>query len=142
MYRLAALPVIAAALAGGEVSVSWGRRIGDWTDPLPAEVRDDADAELLSAVGHGASLHDLAQIAEELRRVHARPDDDEGDGFADRKARLGRTFGAAGRLVGALKFRRTVEPESTLDSRASGRGPEGDPTLPQCRHHSMAQADT
>src|SRR5258708_39063197 len=102
MYRLAAHPVIAAALAGGEVSVSWGRQIGDWTDPLPAEVRDDADAELLSAAGHGASLHDLAQIAEELRRVHARPDDDEGDGFADRKVRLGRTFGGAGRLEGDL----------------------------------------
>jgi hypothetical protein len=140
MHTLAAHPVIAAALAGGQVSVSWARQIGDWTDPLPAEVRDDADQELLSAARHGASLHDLAGIAGELRRVHARPYDDGGDGFADRKVRLGRTFGGAGRLEGDLTARCAAALEAVLDSLASVRGPEDDRTMAQRRHDALEEA--
>ena len=72
MHRLTAHPVVANGLSDACVSVSWAQQIMDWTKPLPDEVRDDADAELLAAASAGASLSDLAQIAEELRRA-ARP---------------------------------------------------------------------
>ncbi|HEY2074910.1 MAG TPA: hypothetical protein VGH53_01115, partial [Streptosporangiaceae bacterium] len=87
MHRLTGHPVIAAALAGGSLSPSWAAQIMDWTRTLPGDVRDDADAELLAAAANGASLSDLAGIAEELQREHAQPDDDggdDGDGFEDR----------------------------------------------------------
>ncbi len=41
--------MIAAALAGGAVSLSWAHQVCDWTDRLPAAVRDSADGELLAA---------------------------------------------------------------------------------------------
>src|SRR5215475_6122656 len=44
--RLAAHPVVAQALAGGEISASWARELCDWSDRLPADKRDDADAIL------------------------------------------------------------------------------------------------
>ena len=46
--RLAAHPVIAAALAAAQVPVSLARLICDWTDQLPDEHRDDADGILLA----------------------------------------------------------------------------------------------
>src|SRR5215468_2806115 len=41
--RLAAHPVIARALASGEISASWARAICDWSERLPEASRDDAD---------------------------------------------------------------------------------------------------
>ena len=98
MHRLTAHPVVANGLSDACVSVSWAQQIMDWTKPLPDEVRDDADAELLAAASAGASLSDLAQIAEELRREHARPDDDgDDDGFEDRgRGWPGRSAGRGG----------------------------------------------
>jgi hypothetical protein len=43
MKRLAAHPAVAAALAEGAVSPSWAH-ICTWTDALPGDQRDDADA--------------------------------------------------------------------------------------------------
>ncbi|HXB46294.1 MAG TPA: hypothetical protein VNW50_00925, partial [Streptosporangiaceae bacterium] len=59
MHRLNGHPLIGAALAGGTISVSWAAQIMDWTRSLPEDVRDDADAELLSAAANGAALADL-----------------------------------------------------------------------------------
>src|ERR1700761_2450891 len=36
-------PAVVAALAGGEVSESWGRAICQWTGKLPEEYRQEAD---------------------------------------------------------------------------------------------------
>jgi hypothetical protein len=118
MHQLESHPVIGAALADGRVSLSWARLVGDWTDPLPDCVRDDADAELLAAAVNGAGLNDLAGIAAELRAVHAEPDGDDGDGFADRCLRLAATFGGAGRLEGDLTARCAAAVEAVLDSLA------------------------
>src|SRR6202042_815163 len=63
---LQAPPPVAAALAAGQVSLSWARQITDWSDRLPDDHRAGADAELLAAAGAGADLADLAGIAEEL----------------------------------------------------------------------------
>ena len=73
--RLAAHPVIAAALAAGQLPVSLARLICDWTDKLPEDLREDADGILLAAVLGGADQHDLARLAREmLDRAQARPD--------------------------------------------------------------------
>src|SRR5438552_13441195 len=47
--RLAAHPVIARALAGGEISPSWARAVCGWSERLPEAVRDDADQILAGA---------------------------------------------------------------------------------------------
>ena len=77
--RLAAHPVVAAALAGGQVSASWARQICDWADQLPAGHRGDADRILLAAVAGGAQLADLSGLAEEMYLRSASPDRDPGD---------------------------------------------------------------
>jgi hypothetical protein len=108
MRRLAAHPALADALAGGSVSPSWARAIAAWTDLLPDTHRAGADEILLAAAAGGASLADLAGLAEEMRARTATPDDDgpgpdgPDDGFADRRLRLGLTFRGAGRLEGDL----------------------------------------
>src|SRR5215469_16540907 len=47
--RLAGHPAIAAALKGGQLSVSWARAISGWTDRLPDGARGGADQILLAA---------------------------------------------------------------------------------------------
>ena len=131
MRRLAEHPAVAAALADGSVSVSWARQICDWTGRLPAAVRDDADGELLAAAANGAGLTELAFIAEDLRREHARPDSD-GDGFEDRQVRLSTTLDGAGRLTGDLTPRCAAAVEAVLDSLAQPGRARGHP------HHGPA----
>ena len=46
--RLAVHPLIAAALAAGQLSASWARALCAWTDQLPEDRRADADAILLA----------------------------------------------------------------------------------------------
>jgi hypothetical protein len=100
--RLAAHPVIARALADGEISASWARELCDWTDRLSAGKRDDADAILTGAARGGAELADLAGLAVEMYE-RSRPDcPDEDGGFGDRAVWLGVTLGGAGRLDGDL----------------------------------------
>jgi len=139
MHRLNAHSLVAAALADGTVSPSWAQQIMDWTRRLPEDVRGDADAELLAAAANGASLADLAGIAEELRRVHAQPDKDD-DGFEDRRLRLSRTFGGAGRLDGDLDPRCAAATEAVLGALSQPRGPEDTRTLAQRLHDAMEEA--
>src|SRR5262249_11164385 len=61
--RLAAHPVVAQALADGEISASWARELCDWSDRLPVGKREDADAILTGAARAGAELADLAGLA-------------------------------------------------------------------------------
>ena len=93
--RLAAHPLVAAALAGGQVSASWAKQICEWTDLLPAAQRGDADQILLAAVAGGAALADLSGLAEEMYRRSAQPDRDSGD------AGTGEPGSGAGREGGA-----------------------------------------
>ncbi len=141
MHRLAAHPAVADALAGASVSVSWAQQIMDWTKPLPDQVRDQADQELLAAAAAGASLPDLAGIAEDIRREHARPDDDgDGDGFKDRGLRLARTFGGAGRLEADLSARCTTALETVLGSLSRPYGAEDTRTPGQRQHDALEEA--
>ena len=73
--RLAAHPVIAAALAAGQISASWARQLCDWTGQLPEDLRPDADQILLAAAAGGADLHDLTALAREMiERSRTTPD--------------------------------------------------------------------
>ncbi len=138
MRRLGEHPAVAGALGDGNVSLSWAGQICEWTDRLPAAVRDDADSELLAAAGAGAGLADLGFIAEDLRRQHARPDTD--DGFEDRNLRLATTFEGAGRLTGDLTARCATAVEAVLDSLAKPGGPEDTRSLAQRRHDALEEA--
>ncbi len=140
MRRLDAHPRIAAALAAGTISVSWARQLADWSDRLPEDHRGDADADFLAAAGGGAGLSDLAGLAEDLRRQHAQPDPDDGDGFGDRNVRLDRTFGGAGRLTGDLTPACAQLAETVLDALARVRGPEDDRSTGQRRHDALEEA--
>ena len=66
MRRLAAHPVIAAALAEGQISASWARAICGWSDRLPQDLREDADQILVAAAAGGAELADLAGLAQQM----------------------------------------------------------------------------
>jgi len=139
MRRLAAHSAIAAALANGLVSLSWARQMAEWSDRLPEDARDDADSQLLAAAGRGIDLSGLAEIAEELRRQHATPDEDR-DGFEDRKVRLSRTFEGVGRLEGDLTARCAQAFEAVMESLSAVRGPEDTRTLAQRQHDGLEEA--
>ena len=140
MRQLQAHPLIAAALASGQLSVSWARQLIDWSDRLPAEHRDDADTQLLAAAQAGAGLASLAGLAEDLRRRHAAPDETDDDGFEDRALRLATTFDGAGRIEGDLTPRCAAAVDTVLDSLAAKRGPEDTRTLRQRWHDALEEA--
>ena len=142
MHRLTAHPAIAAALTSASISASWAQQVMDWTRALPDDVRDAADGELLAAAASGAGLADLAAIAEDLRREHARPDEDKDDGFNDRRLRLDKTFGGAGRLEGDLSERCTAITEAVLGALSQPTGPEDDRTAGQRQHDALEEAMT
>src|SRR5205823_5247116 len=86
MRRLAVHPVIAQALAEGQISASWARAVCGWSDRLPAELREDADQILVQAAAGGAELADLAGLAQHMYE-RSRPGEPDGgdDGFDDRR---------------------------------------------------------
>ncbi len=138
--RLAAHPVIADALAAGQISASWARQICDWTEQLPEDLRADADQILLAAALGGADLHDLKALAREMiERARTSPDAD-GDGFADRAVWLGTTLGGAGRLQGDLTPECAASLQVILDALADRGGPEDTRTAAQRRHDALQQA--
>jgi hypothetical protein len=141
MRDLQAHPAVAAALAAGQVSLSWARQITDWTSALPDDRRGDADEQLLAAARRGFGLSDLAGLAEDLRRQYAGPDADD-DGFEERGLRLATTFDGAGRLEGDLTPRCTAAFRAVLDSLSPVRGPEDTRTLAQRWHDAMEEACT
>jgi hypothetical protein len=114
--RGGAHPRVLAALAAAQIVESVARTVCDWTDKLPADCRDCADAILVAAALSGASLEDLARLAAEIY-ARSRPPDpgDRPGGFDDRSVRLETTFEGAGVLGGAL----------TPEMRRGGRGGAG-----------------
>ena len=146
MKRLDAHPAVRTALAAGAISPSWARHICAWTAKLPDDVRDDADEVLLAAAAGGATLPDLAALAEEMRRRTAAPDPDgpggpDGDdGFADRRVRLGVTYGGAGVLEGDLTPACAAALQAVLAALSKKAGPEDVRTAPQRRHDALEEA--
>jgi Domain of unknown function (DUF222)/HNH endonuclease len=139
--RLAAHPRIRDALAAGTVSESWARQIADWSDLLPPTARDAADAILLAAAAAGATLLDLAGLAEEMRARTAAPDRDGDDGgLADRSLRLDLHYRGAGRLRGDLTPRCAAALQAILDALGKKAGPEDTRTPPQRDHDALEEA--
>jgi Domain of unknown function (DUF222) len=142
MRGLAEHPLIAAALAGGTLSLSWARQLMEWSDRLPEGRRADADERLLAGAVRGAGLSDLFGLFEELRRQCASADTDPGDGFADRGVQFATTFGGAGRIEGDLTARCAAAVEAVLGSLSAKRGPEDVRTLGQRQHDALEEACT
>ena len=138
--RLGGHPVIAAALAAGQLPVSLARLICDWTEKLPEDLRDDADGILLAAVLGGADPHDLAKLAREmLDRAQTSPDTGE-DGFDERALWLDTTFGGAARLQGDLTPACAAALTVVLDALGQKAGPEDTRTAAQRRHDAIEEA--
>ncbi len=96
--RTTAHPRVLAALAGRQMSESYGRAICTWTDKLPQDSRADADEILIAAARAGMELPDLAMLAREMfeRSRPDAPDEDPDRAFEDRAVRLVTTFDGAG----------------------------------------------
>ena len=54
--RLAAHPLVAAALTAGQLSASWAKALCEWTDQLPEDRRADADRILLTSLSQPPGL--------------------------------------------------------------------------------------
>ena len=97
--RAAAHPEVVRVLAAGELSESYARMICAWTDKLPEDCREAADAILVTAARAGMDVRDLAGLAAEIyaRSLPADPDKDRDEAFEDRSVKLETTFDGAGR---------------------------------------------
>jgi hypothetical protein len=129
--RLDAHPAVRAALAAGDISVSWAQQVCAWSDRLPEEVRGQADVILLSEAAAGADLDRLSGLAEELFRLTALPDADDGKDFTDRSLAQDLTFGGAGRLVADLTPECAAAVMAMLESLGKRTGPLDERSLPQ-----------
>jgi Domain of unknown function (DUF222) len=138
--RLAVHPVIAAALAEGQISASWARAVCGWSDRLPADVRGDADQILAEAAAGGAELADLAGLAQQMvERARAGGPDGDDDGFEDRRLLLDLTFGGAGRLTGDLTAGCAAAVSAVLEALGKPAGPEDTRTVTQRRHDALEE---
>jgi len=143
MRQLSGRPLLGAALAGGQVSVSLAFTIADWTQKLPPAMRTETDHILLDAVAAGASHDDLKTIAgcaiEAWRRQQ--PDADDPDP-GDRGLKMGTTFGGAGLIRGDLTPECATAVRAVLEALGKKQGPEDDRTEPQRFHDALQLACT
>ena len=140
--RAAAHPQVVAALAGRQMSESYGRAICQWTDKLPAGCRRAADAILVTAARAGMDLRDLAALAAELyeRSRPDAPDEDPGLGFEDRAVRLETTFEGAGVLGGDLTPACAAVVGAVLDALSAPAGAQDTRTRAQRYHDGLQEA--
>jgi len=140
--RAAAHPEVAAALAAGEMSESFARTICAWTDKLPEESREDADAILLTAAGTGMDLRDLAGLAAEIyaRSLPENPDGDKDEAFEDRSVKLETTFDGAGVLHGDLTPECAAVVGTVLDALSAPAGAEDTRSQAQRFHDGLQEA--
>ncbi len=140
MRRLWAHPAVGDALAAAKISESWARQICEWSDLLPQDARGDADVILLGAAAGGAELRDLADLAEEIRKHTAKPDDGDDDGFDDRSLHLSKTFGGAGTLRGDLTPQCAAALAAVLEALGKRAGPEDLRSKWQRDHDAVEEA--
>jgi Domain of unknown function (DUF222) len=135
-------PRILAALAAGDLpSKSYARAVCGWTDRLPEDCRDNADAILVSAAQMGMELPDLAALAAEIE-ARSRPDipDQDGPRFEDRAVKLETTFGGAGVLTGELSPECAAVVAAVLDALSAPRGAEDDRSHAMRYHDALEEA--
>jgi len=111
------------ALAAEEITESYARTLCGWTDRLPEDSRDTADAILAAAAARGMDLRDLAMLAAEIVSRACPPDEDPGPAFEDRAVRLETTFAGAGCCRGSDRgVRRAGEHGAGCPVRSPRRG--------------------
>ena len=140
--RAARHPLVAAVLAGGEMSESFGRTICTWTDKLPPDCRQAADEILLGAAAAGMDLPELAALAREIldRSRPDLPDEDPDGGLEDRAVRLVTTFEGAGVLHGDLTPQCAAVVTAVLDALSAPAGAADTRTHPQRYHDALQEA--
>ena len=137
----AASPGAGRAGRRGPASESYARAICGWTDRLPEDCRDNADAILVSAAQMGMDLPDLAALAAEIE-ARSRPDvpDEDAPRFEDRAVKLETTFGGAGVLTGDLTPECAAVVAAVLDALSAPRGAEDDRTHAMRYHDALEEA--
>ncbi len=139
--RARAHPRVLAAMAAGEMTESCARTLCGWTDRLPEDSRDTADAILVAAAARGMDLRDLAMLAAEIAARACPPDDDgPGQSFGDRAVRLEGTFDGAGLLSGDLTPECTALVGTVLEALSAPRGAEDARSHAQRYHDALAEA--
>ena len=143
--RAAAHPLVAAALAAGEISESVARTVCGWTDKLPEECREAADEILLRAARSGMDVRDLAGLAGEIyaRSLPQDPGDpgkDQDEAFEDRSVRLETTFEGAGVLSGDLSPECASIVGAVLDALSAPAGAEDTRSQAQRCHDALQEA--
>src|SRR6202451_2563127 len=135
-------PRIMSALAAGDiVARSFARALCGWTDRLPEDCRDNADAILVSAAQMGMDLQDLLALAAEIE-PRPRPDvpDQDGPRFEDRAVKLATTFGGAGVLTGDLTPECAAVVTAVLEALSAPRRAEDDRTHAMRYHDALEEA--
>ncbi len=141
--RLAAHPAVAQALAAGDISVSYARRICDWVDELPPDVQDVAETILVQAAIGGAEIGDLAALFEEIRARTARPDSDGGAEdrrFQERRLWLDEHLGGNARLDGNLTPSASAAVRAVLECLNDWTGPDDLRSQAQRDHDALEEA--
>jgi len=140
--RAAAHPRVVAALAEGVFSESYARKVCEWSNKLPADCRDAAEAILVAAAQSGADLQDLVQLAAEMyTRSLPEPDDDQPDeSFEDRRVTVETTFDGAGVIAGDLTPECTAVMTAVLESLSAPMGAEDTRTKEQRYHDGLQEA--
>ena len=140
--RAVAHPEVGQALAAGEMSESFARTICTWTDKLPEDCREAADAILVSAARAGMELRDLAGLAAEIY-ARSLPGDSDGDknrAFEDRCVKLETTFDGAGVLTGDLTPECASIMAAVLDALSAPAGAEDTRSQAQRYHDGLHEA--
>jgi hypothetical protein len=144
--RAAAHPLVAAALAAGDLSESIARTICGWTDKLPEECRPAADEILVRAARSGMDVRDLAGLAGEIY-ARSKPqdpgkdkDEDEDEAFEDRSVKLETTFGGAGVIHGDLTPECAAIVGTVLDALSAPAGAEDTRSQAQRCHDGLQEA--
>jgi Domain of unknown function (DUF222) len=135
-------PVIAAAVARGELSDAWAVKIADWTRKLPPDWRDEIDKLLVDTAAAGAALEDLAIVAQaayEKWRQQQGPDPDD-DGYDDRYLKLATTIDGVGRVNGNLTGECAAAVQAVLEALGKKAGPDDDRTEAQRYHDALLEA--
>jgi len=142
--RATAHPHVISALADGDVSESYARKICEWSDKLPPDCRDAADAILVAAAKAGADLTDLVQLAAEMYARSLPDPGDDGDQpeetFEDRSVRVETTFDGAGVLAGDLTPECAAVVTAVLESLSAPMGAEDTRTREQRYHDALQEA--
>jgi len=140
--RAAAHPRVAAVLAEGQMSESYARTACEWSDKLPSDCRDAADAILVAAALAGADLSGLAELAAEIyaRSLPDTRDHGPDETFEDRSLRVETTFEGAGVISGDLTPECAAVVTAVLESLSAPCGAEDTRTREQRYHDGLQEA--